>query len=213
MGRIGLSRMPGSHVLGSIAMSQERQVISEAESKVFMISVVVLSAAVSMAAFWYGVFGKIFFTYLFNVWVASTAALLASLFVPRLESPPIRLPWRGRILLALPTVWLVLYALNNAGLFDLEGAASWVLWIATLASAFLTLPYLLFVVVAVAVPNIDRLEQPRLRFALIGIILAMALASFAIGKNHPLFLTCENFKIGGHDIPEDCRSANGGSLF
>ncbi len=75
-------------------MTQEDHAISKAEAKVFVISAIALSTTVSSAAFWYGVFGTIFFEHLFYVWVAATVALLASLFVPRIETPPIKLPWR-----------------------------------------------------------------------------------------------------------------------
>ena len=190
-------------------MPQEDQAISKAEAKVFVISAIALSTTVSSAAFWYGVFGTIFFEHLFYVWVAATVALLASLFVPRIETPPIKLPWRGRFVLALPTVWLVLSAFIDIEAYRPDSPGSWVLWVVSLASAFLTLPYLLYVVIVAVVPDIDRLKHPKLRVALVGIVLVMAIAGFVIGKNHPLFLTCENFKVGGHDMPRNCRDADG----
>ncbi len=97
-------------------MTQDIDAISRAEAKVFVISAIVLSATVSSVAFWYGVQGTIFFEHLLYVWVAATAALLASWFVPKMETPLVKLPWRGRFILALPTVWLVL-----AAFIDVEG--------------------------------------------------------------------------------------------
>jgi hypothetical protein len=35
----------------------------------------------------------------------------------------------------------------------------------------------------------------------------MAGAGYVFGIHHDLFLTCDNFKTGGHDIPENCRAA------
>jgi hypothetical protein len=107
----------------------------------------------------------------------------------------------GRFLLALPTVWLLLdifeaYRPNAPGV--------WALWAATLASAFLTFPYLLYVAIVAVVPDIDRLNT-KLRLALLVIVLVMTTAGFVLGRNHFLFLTCENFKVGGHDIPANCR--------
>jgi len=189
-------------------MTQDSDAISRAEAKVFVISAIALSATVSNAAFWYGVFGIIFFTHLLYVWVAATAALLASFFIPRMDTPAVRLPWRGRFLLALPTVWLVLSAFIDIEAYRTDSPGTWARWLVTLASAFLTLPYLLYVIIVAVVPDIDRLKHPKLRVALSGILLVMAMAGFVIGKNHPLFLTCENFKVGGHDIPENCRKAS-----
>jgi hypothetical protein len=193
-------------------MTQDNHAISRAEAKVFVISAIVLSTTVSYIAFWYGVFGTIFFDYLLYVWIAATAALLASLFIPQMETPPLKLPWRGRFILGLPTVWLVLSIFIDVEAYRPDSPGTWVLWVTTLASAFLTLPYLLYVIIAAVVPDIDRLKHTKLRVALLGIILVMAIAGFVIGKNHPLFLTCENFKVGGHDIPTHCRKADGAAL-
>jgi Sec-independent protein secretion pathway component TatC len=90
-----------------------------------------------------------------------------------------------------------------------DSPGSWVLWVASLAGVFLTLPYLLYIIIVAVVPDIDRLKHLKLRVALFGIILVTAIACFLIGKNHPLFLTCENFKVGGHDMPRNCRDADG----
>ena len=188
-------------------MTQDNHAISRAEAKVFVISAIVLSTTVSYIAFWYGVFGTIFFDYLFYVWIAATAALLASLFIPQMETPPLKLPWRGRFILALPTVWLVLSTFIDVEAYRPDSPGTWVLWVVTLASAFLTLPYLLYVIIVAVVPDIDRLTHTKLRVALLGILLVTGMAVFVIGKNHSLFLTCEDFKVGGHDIPANCRKA------
>ncbi len=193
-------------------MTQEDQAISRAEAKVFVISAIVLSTTLSYIAFWYGVFGTIFFDYLFYVWIAATAALLASLFIPQMETPPLKLPWRGRFILALPTVWLVLSTFIDVEAYRPDSPGTWVLWVVTLASAFLTLPYLLYVIIVAVVPDIDRLTHTKLRVALLGILLVTGMAGFVIGKNHSLFLTCEDFKVGGHDIPANCRKAGGDPL-
>jgi hypothetical protein len=191
-------------------MTRNDLAIGRAEAKVFFISAVVLSTTVCSVAFWYGVYGTVFFTHLLYVWVAATAALLASLFLPKMEMPLAAMPWRGRFLLALPTLWLALSAFIDIQTYRPDSAGTWMLWAAALVSAFLTLPYLLYIIIAAVVPDIDRLKHTKLQVALIGIIFVMAITGFAIGKNHPLFLTCENFKVGGHYIPTSCRKGIAG---
>lgn len=187
-------------------MGRKTETISSAEAKVFVISAIVLSATVANAAFWYGVFDRVFFTHLLHVWIVATAGLLASFFVPRLESSVSKwLPWRGRFLLALPTAWLILAAFIDVETYRPNSPATWALWVITILSAFLTLPYLLYVIIVAAVPNVEHLTHNRLRFGLVAIVLLMGLAGLGLGKNHSLFLTCANFKTGGHDIPADCR--------
>ena len=189
-------------------MTQGMQAISKAEARVFVISAIALSVTVCNAAFWYGVFGKIFFTHIIYVWAAATAALLASLFIPRMETPLLKLPWKGRFILVLPTIWLVLGAFVDVEVYRPNSIGTWALWAVTLASAFLTLPYLLYVMILAIVPDIERLTHVRLRVALPAIVLLMGVAGFILGMNHTHLLTCENFRVGGHHIPEDCRKAD-----
>lgn len=187
-----------------------RDTIGKAEAKVFVISAIVLSITVCSAGFWYGVFGTVFFTHVLTIWAAATAALLASLFVPSLETPLLKLPWKGRFILVLPTVWLVLAAFIDLEALDDYKTFSpevWVLWALTLASAFLTLPYLLYVMILAVVPDIDRLTHRSLRIALPVIVLLMGVAGFILGTHHTYFLTCENFEVGGHHIPENCKDS------
>lgn len=190
-------------------MTDSAQPINKAEAKVFVISVIALSATVANATFWFGVFGRIFFTHILYIWIAATAALLASFFIPRLETPLLRLPWQGRFLLALPTVWLVLAATIDVESYQPDSPATWALWVLALVSALVTFPYLLYVIILALVPDIERLTHTKLRWALIGILAVMAVAGYGLGSHHDLFLTCENFKTGGHDIPENCRAAGG----
>ncbi len=35
------------------------------------------------------------------------------------------------------------------------------------------------------------------------------LAGFVLGTHHTYFLTCENFKVGGHHVPENCSKQSG----
>ena len=180
--------------------------ISDQEAKAFVLSCVALSVAAFNIAFWYGVFGTVFFEHLFYIWVVATVALAASLLVPPVRALPKFVSWHGRFVLILPTLWLLLEAALNA-----TGSSSdiqqWMLWGLAIAVVLLTLPYLVYVLVMIAVPDIDQLRSPTLRAALFGFALTIAIAGFAIGKNHPLFLTCRDFKVAGSDVPENCRKS------
>lgn len=179
-------------------------VISEAESKAFVLSAIALSASLFDITFWFGVFGTVFFEHLFFVWVASTVALIASLVVPPVDALPAMVSWRGRIILLVPTLWLVLEAMSNLtpALHDAIGALDWLI---ALIAVGVSLPYLVYVLVLVIVPDIDRLRHRKLRAALVSIAAMIAACGFAIGHNHDLFLTCNDFKVAGDDIPDNCR--------
>ena len=180
--------------------------VSSEEAKVFVLSAVALSAGIFTIAFWYGVFETIFFEHLFYVWVASTVALVASLILPPVDALPAFVSWRGRFMLILPTLWLLFEATADSTV-SLSVADEWILWGLSAAVVIITLPYLLYVLVLIAVPDIDQLRTPILRYALVAIVAAIAIAGVVIGQNHPLFLTCRDFQVAGSDVPGNCRDA------
>lgn len=178
--------------------------IGEHEAKAFVLSAIALSAGIFPIAFWFGIFETVFFEHLFFVWVAATVALAASVFVPPVDALPAFVSWRGRVVLILPTLWLLLEALTNstasAASFD-----EWLLWVLAIGIVVVTLPYMVYVIVLITVPDVDQLRTPFLTYALCGFTLATAVAGLAIGKNHRLFLTCHDFKVAGSEVPQDCR--------
>lgn len=189
-------------------MSGQDHIVVEAspqEARAFMLSSIAISTGIFGIAFWYGVFGTVFFEHIFYVWVAATVALIASLFVPPVDALPSFMSWRGRIVLAMPTVWMVLAAIEGAANMN-PGVTGWIEWLLALATLALTLPYLVFVLVMVAVPDIETLTQPRLRMAIWAIAAAIAIAGYTIGANHDLFLTCYDFEVSGSNVPDNCRN-------
>lgn len=183
--------------------------ISSQEARAFVLTSIALASGIFGIAFWYGVFGTVFFEQIFYVWVAATVALIASLFVPPHDALPAFLSWKGRFVLALPTIWMLMLA---AGYEKSESLAhaGWLEWALTLSIVALTLPYLVYVLILVAIPDIESLKHPRLRSSVFVIALAIAVAGYAIGKNHPQFVTCYDFKVSGSNVPENCQKAAGG---
>lgn len=176
------------------------------EARAFVLAAVALATGIFGIAFWFGIFQTVFFEHLFYIWVASTVAFATSLFVPPIDALPALMSWRGRVVLLLPTVWLLLEA--NSGITAATSSIDErLLWALSIGVVALTLPYLLYVLVFITVPDVDRLKSPKLRRALCGIVIVIAMAGFAIGQNHRLFLTCQDFKVSGDDVPLDCRKA------
>ncbi len=187
-----------------------QRIISPEESRAFVLSSIAISTGLFSIAFYYGVFGTVFFDHLFYVWVASTVALIASLFVPPVDALPAFISWRGRFVLVLPTLFLSwLYFSDNPSLNLVTGG--WVEWTLIIAIMMLTLPYLLFVLVMVAVPDVERLTHPRLRLAMLGIAALVMLSGYGIGQNHTHFITCSDFEISGNYVPKNCAHALGGA--
>ncbi len=173
------------------------------EARAFLLSSIVLSAAVFNIAFWYGVTGTVFFEHLFHIWIAATAALVATAFVPHVSTFPPFVSWRGRFVLALPTLWLLLEFLTGPQA-QLTETQVWLLWSLAVAILVLTVPYIAYVLVVVTAPDIEQLRSLRLGGAVLGIALLTAVVGVAIGHHHPRILTCEDFEVAGDHVPANC---------
>ena len=175
---------------------------SEADIKIFLLSTISLSVAAWDIAFNYGVFGTVFFDKVFTVWAASMAALLASLFVP---PPPDRrylFSWRGRFVLFIPTLWVLIHLVAGE---PIEGdTTDIVLNTLSIVIALVTLPYTLYILIVIVTPDLVNLRNPKFIGALLGIVVVIAAAGFAVGQHNELFLTCDDFVVSGNDTPARC---------
>ena len=175
--------------------------MSSPNSKIFILAAIAMSTAVWEITFNLGVFNTIFFNHGFTVWVASTAAFLASLFVRRPTGAPL-LQWRGRFVMLLPTAWLLLILFSGPEAQD-QGATGLVFW-ATVGVVLVALPYVLYVVVLLITPDLMALKDRRLSWALAGIVVLIGLIGYGVGVRNELFVTCYEFKVSGNDLPPRC---------
>ena len=179
----------------------------QAEARVFVLAAVAISLSVWEIAFTLGTFETVFFDKIFAVWVASSAALLASFFIPAPEGRTNLVAWRGRAVLFLPSSWVAVELTMFGSLVGPGIDAASVLIGA--ASILLALPYTLYILVVTIVPDVDNLRSPRLVAALVGIVLTVAGMGYAVGRNHQVFLTCRDFVVSGNDVPTNCTDASG----
>jgi hypothetical protein len=176
----------------------------EAETRAFMLSSIAISTSVFSVAFFYGVFGTIFFENLFYVWVASTVAMVASLFVPPVDGLPALISWRGRFVLLMPSVLMLWLFFSENPSLDIA-STGWVEWVLAVVIMGLSFPYLLLVLIIVAIPDVDQLKQPKLKAAILGICLGTVALGYVIGTHHHRFVTCHDFEVSGNFVPDNCH--------
>ncbi|MEL6619079.1 MAG: hypothetical protein AAFY39_05795 [Pseudomonadota bacterium] len=181
-----------------------------AEARAFMLSSIAISTSVFSIAFFYGVFGTIFFEHLFYVWVASTVAMIASLFVPPVDGLPALVSWRGRFVLLLPTLLMAWLFFSENPSMDIA-STGWFEWALALVVVGLSLPYLLLVLIIVAIPDVDQLKQPKLKAAILAMCLATVGMGYLIGTYHYRFITCHDFEVSGNFVPDNCLKDPGPS--
>ncbi|MEM7121533.1 MAG: hypothetical protein AAF563_09680 [Pseudomonadota bacterium] len=176
---------------------------SQADIKIFMLSTISLSVAAWDIAFNLGVFNTIFFDKVFTVWAASTAALFASFFVPPPADRKRLVSWRGRFVLLIPTLWMLVDLESGVSLTgtEIDAQLSWL----SLIVAVVTLPYTLYVLVIMVTPDLINLKQPLFFVVMFAIVAFIALVGYAVGYYNEDFLTCQDFIVSGNDTPARCK--------
>lgn len=171
----------------------------EAVARSFVVMAAGASVGAFAIAFQLGAFGAVFFEELHAVWVLSTVGLLSS-FVLRVRVAPL---W-GRVVLGLPTVWLLL-AFVDATRPDV--VAEIVTEVAVVLTV-VTLPYLAYVLVSIVSPGFLELPERRLQIGAVVIAVVIAGVGFFLGRINDRYLTCGDFVVSGNDEPVNCRSGD-----
>ena len=159
------------------------------------------SAVAFMVGFNYGAFDAVFFDQVFTVWVIATIVFGASLIT---DLPPHT--WPRRLVLLLPSVWLIVSWINNN--LDLENSEAALTGV-TVAVTLVALPFVgWFLITAI---NTDFADLPRKhKTAVVATVGFFLVVGFLFGAQNDTVLTCEDFKISGNDQPANCLPAANG---
>jgi hypothetical protein len=105
-----------------------------------------------------------------------------------------------RLALLLPSVWLIVaFALPTGAEAGHSAALFWFALALTLAGG----PYLTWTLLRITLACYDTLTH-RQRRAVVGVVAAVALIAFTLGRLNPLFLTCDDFTVSGNFQPPGC---------
>ncbi|MDX2382159.1 MAG: hypothetical protein QNM02_20670 [Acidimicrobiia bacterium] len=166
----------------------------------FAIAIVTMSIVVWPIAFNLGAFGEVFYLDVFQFVVVASAGLGISL----LSSP-----YHGgrrlftSLALAAPAAWFVLAVVVTES--TAEAATGPVLGPLAFVIAVVAVPVVLKMVTDMFVPGFRAFDQRKLLYGGLAIIVAIAVVSFAAGRNNQRFLTCGDFKVAGSDQPSNCQ--------
>ena len=162
---------------------------------------VVLSPVIFQVGFNYGAFDVVFVEHLLTIWVASLAAIVMSFIVA--PDTPGRPGWIRRVLLALPTFWIVsefaMFAWSQEWpwLEVVEQTLGW-------AMVLVGLPVILHTLLSTAYPGVGQVVTGGLRVALVVVWLAALGLGYLVGDNHDSFFLCEDFERSGSYVPQGC---------
>jgi hypothetical protein len=170
----------------------------QVDPKLRALAVAAVGAAVISwwPAFTLGAYHTVFFEQLLGLWAASTAAFLILVIFKQRRA----VSWPHRFALLLPSVWLlVAFALPTGTPAGHSAALFWFALALTLAGG----PYLAWTLLRITLVGYDTLTH-RQRWAVLGVVAAVALLGFTLGLLNPHFLTCDDFTISGNSQPPGC---------
>ena len=182
----------------SVSPPEDTSTASPSDRATLLIAVGSASVAF-MVGFNYGAFGVIFFEQVFTVWVIATIVFVASIFT-RIEPND----WSRRLLLLLPSLWMVLSWLsNNTDLERIDEAAL----VFTIIVTFVALPFVGWILITTINSDFANLARGNkiAVLAAVGVFLAVGLF---LGARNDLVLDCNDFKVSGNDLPTNCVSSD-----
>lgn len=176
---------------------QVQRFLSNSTVRNYYITLIATALATWTLAFNYGAYNTVFFRSLLAIWVLSSVVFLGTIILPKHERP---LGTAQLIGLLLPTLWVVSFFISP----DRLGESNYQI-IDTIITfiTMLSLPNLGYAILIITQGETLRLPL-RMIFAMVLIVIAVFVAGFWMGANHPRFLTCQEFTVAGDFAPENC---------
>jgi hypothetical protein len=165
----------------------------------FLVAAIALGLITWRVAFNLGAYGTVFYEDIDGVIVASTIALVASFLGPqRLRARA----WPGRVLLAAPMIWTIVALILTGSLTAAESSPAFVAL--GIIIGVTSVPYILLLLARVVVPSLEIVHGRRLA-ALVLVTALVAAGGWLTGYHNDRFMTCNDFKVAGQDLPGNCR--------
>ena len=172
--------------------------ISGKEASTFFVATIALALGSWPVSFALGAYGEVFYTSVLTLWVASLAALFASLVIGRTAEGEAYVTRWGSALLLIPSL-----SLTSAVWYETAP------WLATLFDwgLLLAVPYIGYILIAVSSHEAFELRDRRLvAWLAVGFVGLNALA-YLVGMHNYIFMTCADFAIAGDHAPDNCWRA------
>ncbi|MEL6404917.1 MAG: hypothetical protein AAFR81_11170 [Chloroflexota bacterium] len=184
-------------------LREERQDITRflnSKVRTYYIAVIAASLATWTVAFNFGAYNTVFFRTLFSIWVMCTVIFFATLLLPKHERP---LSGGQLAILLIPSLWLLVFLFAPMSTDDNASQIYELITNLLALVTLVTLPVLGYTFLVILQGESLRLPG-RMLYAMMAIVLIVALLGYAIGTYHYLFITCQEFTVAGDFAPPNC---------
>ena len=127
--------------------------------------------------------------------------MLARLFIGRTEEGEHYFSWLGSLLLLAPSLWIGAEVLTLGNTSELVNGFRLGMTLLTLGVA---LPYIAYVILNTALPEIAEIQHPRLVMGLVVIGVFTGVLAFVVGAKNYYVMSCYDFQVAGTSLPENC---------
>ena len=170
---------------------------SAPEIRTFFLSTIAAALVAWDVAFNFGAFHTMFFARRHQVAVVLFVVVLGT-FVLRRQ---VKINWWLLGVLSIPMFWIffrLVFPVRDAG-----SAASQIDGVLFIVVAML-FPMVLWIVLRLVAPDYFSIPNRRLKVMSLLIVLVIALIGYSVGEQNSRFLTCDEFKVSGNDLPANC---------
>ncbi len=168
----------------------------------FAIAVVTISLVVFPITFNLGAYRQVFYEDVFRFVVAATAGLGVSLLATPYTGWR---RWFTNAALGAPALWLLLATVFTDSIAD--ATTNPVLGPAAVVVGAVSIPTVLRMLIDMFVPGFRSYTDKKLLVGGLSVVVVIGAAGWFIGANNDRFLTCDDFKIAGSDLPDNCAPA------
>jgi len=176
---------------GSLGVTYSSEEEDQHDRRSFAAATVAIALILGEVAFQYGTSGSVFYTRFLVMAILGIVAFVSTFVAAE--------PTRGRTWIVRVICILPLLALLSLATDDYDSPLVSVGQLAVVASV----PFVLGVLALIF--GVDVRELPRrLQIMSLATILVVGIGSYAIGVNHAVFFSCDQFVEAGANTPEDC---------
>lgn len=174
-----------------------REESSAPEIRTFFLSTIGAALVAWDVAFNFGAFHTLFFVRRHQVAVVLFVVVLGTIALRR----EVTINWWLLGILSIPMFWVffrLVFPVQDRG-----SAASQVDGVFFILVVIL-LPVVFWIVLRLIAPDYFSIPNRRLKVMSVLIVVVIAAIGYGVGEENERFLTCDEFKVSGNDVPADC---------